>query len=242
MQQFKISEEAYRKFRKKWYNVIIPLAAVPIVVVLILVNTGGAGNGEVNTLPFVIPFVLILIGFSYYRGLKKQKQFVMSYSVTISDTEITREQMNTPPLSINFMEIKEIIKTEKGGFTIKGLTRTDVIHISYLIENPEALQQRLETFAPIRVSGKDPFYKKYRILLSILALGSIVAVITLTNKVIVGICGTLVTGLLIWSFYEIRTSKNIPINIKRRSWIYLIFIASIIYITYSKLTGSLTAR
>jgi hypothetical protein len=181
--------------------------------------------------------MLILIGFSYYRGLKKQKRLLMSYTVTLSDNEIIREQLNTPSLTINFMEIKEIIKSEKGNFTIKGVSRQDVIYIPYLIDNPIELEQRLETFGPITVHIKDPFYKKYRMLLTILVLGSMVGLYTVNNKIIVGICGILVSGSLTWAFYETRVSKNIPESAKRRSWIFLLVIASIIYTTYTKLTG-----
>jgi hypothetical protein len=241
MQQFKIGEEGYKKFRKKWFATIVPLVAI-IAVVIIVMNTLSSQNTEVNTLPIVLPVVLILIGFSLYRGLSQQKRLLESYSVTISDNEITREQLNTRPLSINFMEIKEIIKSEKGNFTIKGISRTDIIHIPYWIDNPAALEQRLETLAPITVNIKDPFYKKYAFLLTLLAMAAMVAVYAVTNKVIVGICGTLVTGLLIWSLYEIRTSKNVPEKTKRSSWVIIIVIASIMYATYVKLTGGLPAH
>ncbi|HEY4063025.1 MAG TPA: hypothetical protein VGM30_14065 [Puia sp.] len=108
-----------------------------------------------------------------------------------------------------------------------------------MIDNPAALEQRLATFAPITIKPNDPFYKKYGVFLIILGFGSMVAVYTVTNKIIVGICGVLVTGLLIWAFYEIRTSKNLPGNTKRSGWAILILIASTIYITYSKLMGTL---
>ncbi len=36
---------------------------------------------------------------------------------------------------------------------------------------------------------------------------------------------------------ETRVRKNIPESAKRRSWIFLLVIASIIYTTYTKLTG-----
>jgi hypothetical protein len=75
-------------------------------------------------------------------SFRKQKKFLLSYSVTVSDEGVTREQLNTPPLSISFMEIKEIIKTPKGGFMVKGIDRTDVIHILYFIDNPDTLEER----------------------------------------------------------------------------------------------------
>jgi hypothetical protein len=85
MQQFKISEEAYRKFRKKWYTMVIPLVVVPIVVVIILTNLGGTGIAEVNTLPFVIPFVLLLVGFSFYLDISYYHRVHYLYHIQQTD-------------------------------------------------------------------------------------------------------------------------------------------------------------
>jgi len=71
---------------------------------------------------------------------------------SFSKSDIIREQLNTAPLTIHFMEIKEILKSKKGGFMIKGRTRTDVICIPYLIDNAAALEVELGKFAPI-ISG-----------------------------------------------------------------------------------------
>lgn len=220
---------------RKRSTFLLPLISI-VAVMAILISTLSSEKTDVNLFPIIIPAVQIFIGFSYYRSFKKQKRLLMSYTVTLSDNEIIREQLNTPPLTINFMEIKEIVKSEKGNFTIKGVSRQDVIYIPYLIDDPIELEKCLATFGPITVHTKDPFYRKYRIWLSIAVLGLIVSIYTVNNKIIVGICGTLVSGLMAWGFYERITSKNLPQNIKRRSWILLLVIASIIYTVYIKLT------
>jgi hypothetical protein len=237
MHQFKISETGFKKFRKKWLATVVPLVAI-VVLIIAAMNILSAKADPGGSFLFVIPVMAVVLSFSFYRSLRKQRKFLLSYSVTVSGEGITREQMNTPPLSISFMEIKEIIKNEKGGFTIKGLTRTDIIHIPYLIDNQEELEKCLQSLAPITVNTKDPFYKKYRALLSIPILGMMICVYAMTNKVIVGICSVLLTAFLIWAFYQMIISKNIPRNTKRNSWVFLIIIFSIIYVTYAKLTGT----
>jgi len=236
MQQFKISEAGYKKFRKRSLRISIPLFIV-ILAAGILISNSTSGKEDVNTSFFVFPVVAILIGFSLYRGLRKQKEMLMSYSVTISDDRVTREQMNTRPLSLSFMEIKEIIKSEKGNFTIKGEGRENVIHIPYWIDGHAVLEQQLQTLAPMKVNTKDPWYQKYRIVLSLLLVAMMVAVYTVSNKIIVGICGIPLTGFLAWSFYKIRINKNLPENTRRSSWFFLIVIASVAYATYMKLTA-----
>jgi hypothetical protein len=238
MPQFKINEEAYNKYAKKWTAIIIAVACL-IVLVVVLANALSSPKTDVITLVISALAATAFVGFSVYRALKKQKQVMLNYSVTISDSEIIREQVNTPPLAINFMEIKEILKSKKGGFTIKGLTRTDVIIIPYLIDDRESLEQSLERLAPITVETKIPFSRKYRLLLTILFPGLMIATFLATNKIIAGLCGLVVIGLLAWSLYNVQTSKNVPENTKRRSWVYLLLIASFIYLIYSKFTGTL---
>ena len=167
MQQFRITEEGYKKFRKRWFSVIFPLALIPAALIIV---TNIRKQGGDNTLLFVIPFIVLFLGFSVFRTLKKQKQMLMSYSVTISDSEIRREQLNSPPLSISFMEIKDITKTAKGGFIIRGIKRMDVINIPYWIDNPSELEQRLQALAPV-VRGKEKnVLAQFRIPLLILCL------------------------------------------------------------------------
>ena len=236
MQQFKIGEDGYKKFRKRWLTIMLPLLTGTAVLVLLL-NTYSARTTEVNVLPYLIPILAVWFGFGIFRSLRKQKKLLMSYRLTISEEGITREQMNTPPLSISFMEIKEIIKTKKGGFMIKGVDRTDVILVPYMIDDPEMLEERLQALAPITYNAKEPLYRKYGMVLFALALGMMLCVYTVTNKIMVAICAILLVGLFVWAFYEIRVSKNVPRNAKRSSWFFLIVVVAILYMTYLKLTG-----
>jgi hypothetical protein len=88
------------------------------------------------------------------------------------------------------------------------------------------------------MNKKDSFYRKYRSLLIILAAGMMMCVYAATSKIVVAICGALLTGLFIAAFYQIRTSKDFPASTKRISWLFLFFVAAIIYVTYAKLTGN----
>lgn len=238
MEQFKISETGYKKLLKRWRIVMITVLSI---VLCIYIATAIVAHkpGEFDPTPIVIPIMVLFIGFSIFRGVRKQQRMFLSYSVVITDSEITREQMNTRPLSINFMEIKEIIKTKKGGFMIKGRTNTDVIHIPYLIDNPSLLEERLRAFGPITVWDKDPWYWKYRALVSLAAIGVWIATFTVRSKTIALICGVAAIGLILWGFIFIQRNKNVPVNGKRRSWIYLLFILAIIYFLYIRLGGRL---
>src|ERR1700759_790040 len=102
MQEFKIAEDAYKKIRKRMWTVTLPAMVVAATIVILL--TGGWGRDINLTGTFIaVPFVLIYLGFNVFRGLRKQQAAFRSYSLIISDSEITRVQQNIPTITINFM-------------------------------------------------------------------------------------------------------------------------------------------
>lgn len=238
MQQYKISEEAYKKFRKRWVTIGIPVITCMAGIGIAIAINSRRGEDGISTLPYVIPFLAVLFSFSIYRGLKRQKRLVMSYTLTISDSDIIREQFNTPTLGINFMEIKEILKSKKGGFVIKGRTRTDVIYVPYMIQDGAALEEELGKFAPITTYVQETRKKAIGLTLVLLSLAAFFMLILTDNKVIAVISGVVVMGLFGYRFFELITNKSIPTNIKRRSWSYLLVVVFVVYWVYTKLTSA----
>ncbi|MDO6432762.1 hypothetical protein Q4E93_19300 [Flavitalea sp. BT771] len=236
MQQFRMDKDGHKKIVRKW---LILTAALTVITTGIIVATNfyTANPGDINVLPYVIPFLAVLFAFNIYRSFKKQKKFLHSYCVTISENGVTREQMNTPPLSISSLEIREIIKTKKGSFIVKGVDRTDMIFIPHWIENPALVEERLQQLAPVAENKKDARNRKLRAALAFLAIGMIICLYTVPNKIVTLICGPLLIGFIVWALYEIQTSKNVPTNAKRRNWVLLIPIIAIAYLIYLRLNG-----
>jgi len=236
MQQFRMDKDGYKKFARKWL-ILTTAMMVLFVAIVIITNLNNANPGDINVLPYVIPFLAAIFVFNIYRSFKKQKKFLHSYSVTISADGVTREQMNTPPLSISSLEIREIIKTKKGNFIIKGVERTDVIYIPHWIENPASVEEHLQQLAPVAENKKDARNRKLRIILAFLAIGLMIMLYAVPDKIVTLICGPLLIGFLIWVLYEVQTSKSVPTNAKRRNWALLIPIIAIAYLIYLRLQG-----
>ena len=236
MQQFRMNKDGYKKFARKW---LIMSTAMMVIITTIIVATNvySANPGDVNVLPYVVPFLAVIFSFNIYRSFKKQKKFLQSYCVTISEDGVTREQMNTPPLSISSLEIREIIKTKKGSFIIKGVGRTDMIYIPHWIETPATVEEHLQKLAPVAENKKDARNRKLRVALAFLAIGLVICLYTISNKIVTLICGPLLIGFLVWVFYEVQTSKSVPTNAKRRNWTLLIPIVAIAYLIYLRLKG-----
>jgi hypothetical protein len=91
----------------------------------------------------VVAIGLGAIIFSFYISRKRTRRLYESYVLTISDSAITREQYQTPTVTISNSDINVIIKNNNGSFTIKGGTAQDLIGIPTQIETTISSKLRL---------------------------------------------------------------------------------------------------
>lgn len=238
MQTFKIRQDGFKEIRKKTLLRSIPilLIAVTVGITISTINSRGKDN-DVNVLPFVIPLAVLALGFGVYRGMNRQKALLDSYTLTITNNLITREQYNTPTISIYFNEVEEIAKHKNGSFTIRGKDFSDLIGIPTQIDNYSQLETTLEVIKPIMIKNKVPLLEKYQSLTGLVTVGLMLCVYTVECKIIVGLTGSALAALMIWSLIKIRKSKNVDIKTKKSVWWVLIVLASVIAIMIFKLTG-----
>ncbi|MGH2666384.1 hypothetical protein [Flavobacterium sp.] len=236
MEQFKIRQDGFKEIKKA-----LLIKSMPI---LILAAFGGLAisyfnsneqQSSINTLPFTIPFILGILAFGLSRGIKRQKEIFESYLLIIDNNDITREQHNTPRITISITNLNEIIKNSNGSFIIKGNSSVNVINIPSQIGDYEKLEKSLAQLKQISTKHSEPFLQKFRGLSSILAIGLMATVYISKNKIIVGICGTILLVVLAYSFFEILKSKNIDSKTKTGMWWILLVIASIISVMYFKI-------
>ncbi len=236
--QFKVRDNGFDEIRKKILLRTAPIALLAAIGGLAIshFNTNGHAS-DINVLPFVLPIVLGALTFGMIKGIKRQKGIFNSYTLTIDETEITREQDITSLIKISIKNITQITKNSNGSFAIMGKTSTEVIGVPAQIENVELLESRLSKIKAIDIQHKKTFIRHYIWLLPITTIGLMAAVYISNNKLIVGICGTTLLAFLIYSFIAIRRSKHIDNKTKRNMWLVFIVIFSFIAIMYYKLIG-----
>jgi hypothetical protein len=238
MEQFRLRPEGFKELRKKnlWRNIIIMVLAAIVWVLIYLINLKDLGVAvDIDTayLSIFIPVFIALIGFRIYSVLSKQKAMFDSYVLTFSDNLITREQANTPVLSLHSFEIKEIIKDKGGHFWIKA---NDIIIVPVQIERYEEVEALLNKIVP--VTTKMSFKYKYRIVISIVSLALMFCVYTADNKLIIGISGPLLAGILIWNLIDRWRLRNSLDKSTQRSFFFqVIVLIVIIFVTVMKLIG-----
>jgi hypothetical protein len=179
----------------------------------------------------------VSVGLGLFRGTNRQKRRFESYQLILTNNLITREQFNTPTISIYFNDIKEIVKNKNGSFSIRGKDARDLIAIPAQIEKYTALENALTQIKPFTTKHSRSFLQQYGMAIAIFPFVLTVCLYTVTNKIIVLLSGTILIAILAWSFYEIRRSKNIDAKTKRGTWWLLVVLTSIIGVMIMKLTG-----
>jgi len=238
MQIFKIRQDGFKEIKKQMLFKTFPIMLIAVTVGILISSINSKDKGaDINVLPIIIPLIAGAVGFGLYRGVNRQKALFESYTLTITNNLVTREQLNTPTISIYFNDIKEIAKHKNGSFSIKGKETVDLIGIPAQIDDYSQLETALQQIQPIIVKDKVSFLQKYQSLTGVVTGGLMLCVYTVNNKLIVGLTGSALVALMVWSFIKIRSSKNVDSKTKRSVWWVVLVFASVIAVMIFKLTG-----
>jgi len=238
MQQFKVREGGFNEIRKKILMRMIPMLVIigGTGIAISMVNSKNKKD-DINVLPFTIPLFLVAGGFGLYRGTSRQKASYESYTLSIGNGLVTREQVNTVRIAIPFNDIQQITKHKAGSFIIKGKKASDLILIPAQIDNAAQLELTLQDIKGITIKETESLLQKYPAITALATMGLMICVYALQNKIIVGIAGTILIGLMLWSFFKMRSNKNIDNRTKNSSWLIFIVLASVIGVMIFKLSG-----
>jgi hypothetical protein len=237
MQQFKLRKDGFAEIKKQMLARAIPTMVIAIAggLAIGLINSGPAESMAI-TLPIILVFIAGITTFSISNAIKRQKKLLESYTLTLTDNSITREQLDTPAISIDFNEISEISKEGNGNLRIRGKNKADLIIVHSQIENYSMLEEALTRFQPITAKPGDPFIRAIRPFLSLVTVGLMVWFYISDNKVIVAVTGTLLSLILLSSLFFVLRSKNVDRRTKWSSLIVIIVLASVIGVMIMKLS------
>jgi len=238
--EFEIKENGFAELKKA---ILIKAAALAVL---------SAGTGiaiteyivsgqpdDVNVLPFFIPVLIGLMAFSLNRAIKRQKGIFESYKLTITENQVIREQNDTETITIPLEDIQSISRSEQGALAIVGNSNTEIIVVPTQIKDSENLERILSEIKTIVDSDKKTALEKLRGLLPVRVLGLMAVLYISTNKLIVGLSGTVLILTLAYSAYKVRESKNIDKKSKRGMWLIVLVLFSIIGVMFFKLTGEI---
>lgn len=235
MKEYKIDKNKIGKVIKKRLFKTIPLTLFASGLVVAYPFFTEDKSTDRGYLYGVIPILLVTLGVGFYLGILKLRTILESYVLTIDNYEIIREQFNTPINVMPLDDIEDIIRNKDGSFTIKSKKKFNDIDIPPQIEKYDELENVLKRIMPINIISKENPNKKYSALIAALILLSMMAVLILDNKIIVGISGALFTSYLAYAIFELFLGKNVDKDLNRKKY-YLIFITILVaVITITKL-------
>lgn len=207
----------------------------------IAIGSFGSNGAEMDMSVFflTLPIALGAAGFGVFAALKRQKKIFETFRLSLNSEEVIREAQEVPTFRMARSSIREIIKKKDGSFSIKGKSRMEIIEVPAQMQDYEDLERLLAEIRPITANDKLPFYQTIigQILLSLFTLGLMATTYISDNKTIVLVSGTLIIGLMAYSFFEVQTNKNVDHRTKNVSWIFLFVMVSIIGMMYFKLMG-----
>ncbi len=220
MAQYKVNEKVFTDLKKQIFLRSSTLIIVAFAANFLIFYLGKTDNSElIKILPVAIIVGLAAMGFGTYREYKHQTNLLSSYRLSLESNLISREQLNTPSVSIYINEIEKIIQYPTGALVIKSKNTNDQIIIPAKMENYDDLVQELNKIHPIQVGGtSSTAWRIKSILASVSGCALMVCVYTQTNKVVVSVSGILLLGILVWGLVEIQKSKQLDTRIKRMSW------------------------
>ncbi|PWV56606.1 hypothetical protein [Chitinophaga sp. S165] len=238
MQVFKLSPEGVDQVisKNRFRSIAIMLISTVIALIIFLKYTEGKDNTPTDLL-LPLAFMLVVAVWSYMRAIKRQKKLLATFIITVNENNVTRQQINTPVVSIAIADIKEILRDKKGNLVIKANENRDIIYVPAQIDDFPELEALLHQIKPIGERNPYPIMERYPIAVGLLTAPLMLGVYLSTNKIIVGVTGTLLLVLLIWSFYQTQRTKHVDDRTKRRGYFLLLVMVAIVVFMIKKLTG-----
>jgi hypothetical protein len=234
MQTFVIRKDKVRLLRTR---ALIRLFAIVLIFVTTVVGLQiVAATTAVNPLglaPFLDSFLGVFFAIVLYRGIRKSFATIRDFTVVLSNDQIIREKPT--PMTIGYNEIREIIRTKRGGFVVRGPLKSINLWIPPEIDHYTDMESSLRKIKPLTnkrfvLQAND---RTYLILVAIIAIGGVYAGF-LTNKVLCLTCGIISIGLLAWGIYGADTLP--PGKANRLKWGLGVLIGVVVLQVIQKLT------
>lgn len=219
-----------------WRSLPITIIACAAGVYMSRVNSGVRGASDLNVLFILLPVFAISIGVGIYRKIRHQKTLMDSYTLTVLDNLISREQVNTPTVAIYTSDIREIFRHRNGSYIVRGKNAVDMIVIPSQIERYDELAAALESIRPVTAKNPQSLMMRYVGVLALVNLVFMLTALSASGKIPVAIGGIGTVAVTTWSFVATLKSKNVDRKTKRSVWWALPVMIWVVVVVITKLT------
>jgi len=239
MSQYKNNPKDFLILRKRILSRSIPVVFISSLAgIIIFYFSADSRSADILVWVIIIIFFLVIMTYSILKAIKRQKEMYDSYLLEINNEQLSRYQIGLPNASIAFNEITEIKEDKNGDLIIKGQNSQIQIAISSFLQNYTDVKDLLQAQKAINQIQTKNLFQKYPFVSGVIPGALMIAVYISNNKLVVSASGSAVIILMLWGFYNVRTSKLVDDKIKRNAWFMLIVIFSVVSIIYKKLIAN----
>jgi hypothetical protein len=239
MQTFTTRANGFPAIRKKVLMRMLPVFAITFSVAVGISLFQQSDNKETmqSVLMGYMVGGLLIFGGRVFMEIKKRRKIYDTYSLTIDDLQIVREQHNTPAITTYLDNVTDIIKLKDGSFIIKGKQSTTQITVPAQMDNYDQLEQALNQIKPVTTDTSSLLGAKLRAFLFLPIFGSLLIINNVENKVVVAIAAFVAVGLVLWNFITVQRNKNIDRVSKNMSWISMLVLVAVVAAAWLRLTA-----
>ena len=233
MSKYRINENLVKKSTRDLFVAYAPsniiLSALIAVPVMMMLNDGRMGSWAI-----AVPFFLLLFGFHMVRTIRRQQALMKSYTLEVTDAEISQQVKDNFYIPISQKEIKEIIRLKNGGFLVTGPDGKQIT-IPHLLDNTGNLEKQLLALSPITTGKKDPFNLRYRWIMLLLTAAIYLCIVVSNNKIVIAVASLLALGQIGFVAYQIWKIRNLRYASKRAQWFYILLLCVGLFFALIKL-------
>lgn len=235
--EYKIELSGYKKIRNASLARTFPFLILTMITIIIVMEVKPTTPNPTTayTSPFVILIMVLALVYSVYKSSKKIKEYCSSFRLTLRNDSIAAKSTLQEEVNIRFDEIQEIIKEHNGSITVKGNTQDKYIIISNHLEHYKEVESSLAKVREFSTGNSKVKIISISFLIKITVLILFVSLLILENKILIGICGTTLVTLLIYSSYKLIKSEVRSKVLTRLKLVSILVILSIIFILADKL-------
>lgn len=202
---FRIEPGAYEQFRKRFFRRSVPFLV--FIAALVTLLNYHKWNGELLfDIGIPVLFFGLVTALAVTRALNRQRTLFRSFTLEVSELEVTRRSDNTTPLTLHAYDISSIEEDKSGAFVIRGRAPREVIIVPAQVEAREELRALLDTLQPVTIGVVATPFEKGRALRGILRLVSVLVVFSVQNNTVVGVAVPVALLLLGWDMYDLQRS------------------------------------
>jgi hypothetical protein len=221
MYEYRLSPLFFSQMRRRIWTI-----SLPIILFALLGGIWVGGQTAQSATPFliIVPLFLIVLIFSFVRGMKQQQKYWSSYCLILDETSIKKVQDGLPEITIGYGEITKITESTRIGLAIQALSPPRQIIVPATLDDYSQLRSDLASRHPFE-SAPETRAKWAQLSPLIVVLATIILFIVTfvsASPYVSAITGILLFTVLAASFVSIQRNTQVT-KIQKWSSCFIFF-------------------